>query len=69
MIAIGVGPTVDTEELISIASQPSDNNVFMATSLDDLTSLVEYVIYKSADKTLICFQLCIIHIYLSYKTV
>jgi len=40
VIAIGVGPTVDTEELISIASQPSDNNVFMATSFDDLTSLV-----------------------------
>jgi len=46
VIVIGIGPNVDHDELITIASQPSDTNVYMTASYEDLFGILGEVLDK-----------------------
>ena len=40
LVAIGVGGNIDNSELRAIASDPVDNNILIASSFDNLNSLL-----------------------------
>ena len=43
LVAIGVGGNIDNSELRAIASDPVDNNILIASSFDNLNSLLDKV--------------------------
>ena len=46
VIAIGIGPNVVGDELVTIASQPSDTNVYMTPSFEELSGVVGEILEK-----------------------